>query len=272
MCFTRTAVLFKRMRTGGLRLIEFGVVCFCQHDVGRRTARHGVGNQLAHQQTRNRCVAVRKMEEVLFGFFVRDRIPIHSLARRRIQLHSVEARQIESPRVLRRDGIDSDSKQSVRESLVELDDVFMNAGDVSQIAGITDASQLCLFLIRTEAGEIILRLLSKGAADRAWPDPRSARPQEIAFNNAGVPDSGVLALASAARAGIDDQLVDTESLFVEENLRAQAERAIEILADILRIGRNIDAQFFNDSLGNGAVGRGTLDGKRASKAEAESIA
>ena len=108
-----------------------------------------------NQQARDGCVAIGKMKKVFFRFFVGNGVAVHSLARRGIQLQAVETRQIESPRILRRNRVNADTEQSVRQCLIHLYDVFMHASDIFQKFGIADPRQLCLLLIRSQTREVI---------------------------------------------------------------------------------------------------------------------
>ena len=140
-----------------------------------------------------RGVAVGKVEEVFLGFFVRNGVAVHSLARRRIQLHAVEAGQIESPGVLRRDRIDAHAEQRMRHRLVHLDDVFVNAGDIFQEAGIAHARQLRFFLVGGQAGKIVFRLLkqalqialgllgNRSVGEKLLQQVRAIRPPRLRF-------------------------------------------------------------------------------------------
>src|ERR1019366_450183 len=113
-----------------------------RHDYVRHgTARNRLGNQLADQQPRNRGVAIRKMEEVLFGFFVRNGVAVHSLARLGIEVQAFKSRQVESPSILGRYRIDAHAKQAMRSGLIHTNDVLMHASYVSEETGITDAGK-----------------------------------------------------------------------------------------------------------------------------------
>ncbi len=68
-CFTSTTVLFKRMRTGEEGSIEPGIIGTGQHDIGGGVSGNRCRNQLADQQTRDRSIAVGKVEEVFLRFW-----------------------------------------------------------------------------------------------------------------------------------------------------------------------------------------------------------
>ena len=59
----------------------------------------------------------------------------------------------ESPGILRRDRVDAHAESPLRHRLVELNHVFVNAGNVFQETGITDARQLGFFLVGGQAGK-----------------------------------------------------------------------------------------------------------------------
>ena len=63
-------------------VIELCVIRFGQNNIGGRVPWNGVGNQLTDQQARDTGIAVGKVEEVFLGFFIRNGIAVHALARR----------------------------------------------------------------------------------------------------------------------------------------------------------------------------------------------
>src|SRR6202022_3286623 len=70
----------------------------------------------------------------------------------------------------------------------------------------------------------------------------------------------------------DHQLVYVKRLLVEEYVRTQTERTIEILIHIFGIRGDVNAQLPDQALGDRAVWRRTLDGKRAAESKAKRIA
>ena len=131
----------------GAGLIELGVIRLRRDHIPRRLAGDGIGNQSSHQQPRDRCIAVGKVEEILIGFFVGNGVAVHSLPRRRIKFHAFESGQVEAPGVLRGHGVNSNAEQGMRESLIHLHDVFVCRGDVLEEARITDTREFGFFLV-----------------------------------------------------------------------------------------------------------------------------
>src|SRR5215469_1638251 len=79
----------------------------------------------------------------------------------------------------------------------------------------------------------------------------------------------ILAFTATLRIGIHNQFIYAECFYVEEDLRPQTMRAIEILVEVFRIGRDTNSEFFDKRLGNGAVWSGALNRKRATESEAK---
>ena len=82
----------------------------------------------------------------------------------------------------------------------------------------------------------------------------------------------VLSLTPPKCLWADHQLVCAKRFLVEEYVRTQTERTIEILIHILGIRGDVNAQLADQALGDRAVWRGTLDGKRAAESNAKRIA
>src|SRR5260370_13631860 len=89
-----------------------------------------------------------------------------------------------------------------------------------------------------------------------------------------LPDLGtlgcrVLSLAPAKSLRADHQLVCVKGLLIEEYVRPQTERSIEILIHIFGIRSYVDAQLADQALGDRAVRRRALDGKRTPESQAK---
>ncbi len=255
-------------RTG---IVELRVIRFGENDICGRTAGNRIGNQFANQQARDGGVAVGKWKKYFsassLGIASRF-IPLPGVG---IKFQSLEAGQVESPRILRGDRVDAHAEQSVRERLVDLDDIVVNAGDVFQIVGVADARELRFLLVRSQAREIVLRLSIQALQVALGLIGDGSIGKKLLQQAWAIPATRIFAFASAAWVEIHHQFVGAEGFLVEENLGTQAERAIEILVEIFRIRGNIDAQLLDHPLGDGAVGSGTLDRESAAKAEAESV-
>src|ERR1700692_1452081 len=211
------------------------------------------------------------MEEVLFCFYVRNAIAVHSLARQGIEFEAFEPGHVESPSVLRGDGIDAHSKQAMREGLEQFNDFVAYADRVSQVLGIRDARQARFLFVRTEAGEIVF-LVGQEAFQILLALFRKCRVFQK-FQKAGFADDVIdIAFISCGAQGIERKLVSAESFLIEKNARLEIERAIKIFIYVLWIGRHIDAQLFDQALGNRAVRRWALDGIRTAESEYHAIA
>jgi hypothetical protein len=77
--------------------------------------------------------------------------------------------------------------------------------------------------------------------------------------------------AANPRRRIGDQFVGAECFLVEKDLRAQAERPVQIPVDVFGVGGNIDSQFLDQSLGHGAVRSRAFDGKCPAKTQHGSL-
>src|SRR5260370_37760461 len=83
-----------------------------------------------------------------------------------------------------------------------------------------------------------------------------------------LPDLGtlgcrVLSLAPTKSLWADHQLVCVKGLLVEEYVRTQTERTIELLIHIFGIRSDVAAQVADQALGDRAVRRRALDGQHA---------
>src|SRR5260370_21399391 len=105
-------------------------------------------------------------------------------------------------------------------------------------------------------------------------------PRLLSDGNLGIkllPDLGtlgcrVLSLAPTKSLWADHQLVCVKRLLVEEYVRTQTERTIEILIHIFGIRSYVDAQLADQALGDRAVRRRALDGKRTPESQAKRTA
>src|ERR1039457_3245078 len=97
----------------------------------------------------------------------------------------------------------------------------VNARDVFQEAGITDARQLRFVVIGGKSGGIVLRLVIEALQVELgligqWSAGEKLLQQLRRWT------SGAFTLASTAQVGIDHEFVDAEGFFVEENPGVQA--------------------------------------------------
>ena len=136
-------------------LIQLGVVCACGNNVGRRTSRNRLRNQFAHQQPRDGGIAIGKMEKVSLRFLVGNGVPVHAFPRRRVEIHPLKPGSIESPRILRRHSIETDSEQRLRSGGQEFNDLFIHLDEFAQEILVAHARQPSLFLIGTQAGQVV---------------------------------------------------------------------------------------------------------------------
>src|ERR1700678_3407636 len=128
--------------------------------------------------------------------------------------------------------------------LKQLDDVRVHAYQILEIVGVADARQFHFLLIGTESREKVSRFHKK------------ARQIELGLRRNGsfvkkfleqllCCDGSVFTFGTAARDWIDYQPVRAECFFVEEKPWPHALRAVKVPVDVLRIRRNVDAEFFN---------------------------
>src|SRR5258708_5573865 len=124
--------------------VEFAVIRTSGDDISSGIARYGAGYEPAYQQAGNRCVAVGKVEEVLFGFLVGNGVTIHAGARRGIEVHAAEPWIVQSPRVLGGDGVNTHPEQRVWTRLQNPNNLFVHTDHIAQELRITHARELCL--------------------------------------------------------------------------------------------------------------------------------
>ena len=80
---------------------------------------------------------------------------------------------------------------------------------------------------------------------------------------------GIFAFATTSRVVVHDQLIGTESLFIEEDFRAQSAGAIHAVVDEFWIRWNINAQLLDQCFRYATIRSRALYGKRSSKAVTE---
>ena len=99
-------------------VVQRGVACFCGDYIADRIAGNGFRDKLSHDQACDAGVSVREVEEILFGFFVGNGVPVHPLAGCRIEVQSGETWQFKSPRILGWNSVDANPKERMRKRLV----------------------------------------------------------------------------------------------------------------------------------------------------------
>src|SRR5437588_1047609 len=102
-------------------LIELRIVRTRHDHIGCGSARNCLRNQFSNQQTRDRSVAVWKVEKIFVRFLIRDGIAVHSFTRSRAQIQTRKAGCSESPCVLRGYGVKSYAEQGLRHGLKHFD-------------------------------------------------------------------------------------------------------------------------------------------------------
>ena len=222
-------------------------------------------DQFAHQQPGDGGVAVGKVKEIFLRFVVVNAVAVHPLARCGIEFEAVESRQPQAPRVLRGDRINAHAEQRVREGLQQLHDFVAHPGRVGQVFRIAHARQARLLFVGAEAGEIIfissdqtLKILLGFGRERSF-SQKFFQAQFVLIAEAALIFSGMHR--------VHHQLVGAKRFLVEENARLQTQGTVKIFVDIVVIRRHINPEFFDQSPGDGAIGRRALNGIGAAESQ-----
>jgi hypothetical protein len=218
-------------------MIELIVGEWCRHDVFHGRARRARGNQTAHEQPRDRGVAVREVVDI--GFF--------RACRQRLALRA-QARQVQG--FARRHGIDSDRPQIVGAGLQILEDVVVGLPILAQEIPIADVLEDVEPLRARKAGQHVplghahgVELHARPLAQRHGRDMRAQR---------GVIAALIAPIVPGAE-GPSHEPIDAEHLALEEGRMVELPSIIESLIEIRFETRQVDAEIGEQSAGHRAV-------------------
>src|SRR5665213_1508583 len=214
-------------------------------------------NETAHERAGDGSVAVRKMKELrTAGAGIAGRRIAHALFARPagLEVQSVETWQAHAPAIERRDRVDAAAPQIVRAMLIERDRRRIGLHNVEQVVLIGKAPELVLLLRIAETGIIVF-----GAGldlEDAFLHPFAQRR----FGNKRLP---LLWFGFALFIRIDgDEPFGAECLLVEKHAALEPGVDRRIVAFLPKL-RRFDAERFQQSCRNSAVGSRAIDIQRA---------
>src|SRR5579863_6232003 len=194
---------------------------------------------MAHQEPRDRGVAVRKVERIRAAVGIARGGKSHMRGRARLKIKALKAGKAESPDVQRGDRVDADAPFAVRACLVEGDGVRICLHDIQQEVAIAHLRQSGFLFGRRQAGKVVdvCFLYSGDVALCLWRQRglrQKLRPRKLVVGN--------------------NELVRAKSFLVEKQTPAKTERSIKSPIQALIGQRNgIDAECFQKTISHGAV-------------------
>ena len=239
--------------------VELAIVGARSDDVLGALARHRRREELAHQEARDRGVAVREMKmRGAPGLGVSCGGESHMRRSARLKIEPLKAREIERPHLERPDRLNSHSPLLVRHCLEIGQDPRIGLYDLGEIVGVAHPREPRLLLVRGEAGQVIaLLLVDLGDVGR-----NRRRERGVAQE-----------LGPRLRACADDQPVGAEGLAVEEQAALKSKRGVEIALGAALVERDrIDAELPQKRGRDDAVGSWTVDRPRPTVRELGSAA
>ena len=115
----------------GRCLVQLGIINARGYYIACRITGDRIRHQFPHQHAGNAGVPIWKMKEIFLRFFIGNSVIVHAFAGRGIKVHADKTRQIDSPCILRCNGVNAQSEIGRRDCLKQPDQFLADADHIS---------------------------------------------------------------------------------------------------------------------------------------------